>query len=402
MSLSDALQAKLSRLQRGFFSVGILALLLGAFLGLRSPDASAQFMHSYLFAYIYWIAFPLGAMALLMTHHLSGGWWGRPLQRPFEAASRTIVLMALLVIPILLKIHTLYAAWATPGALVDDTVGHFKFIYLQPHAFVIRAIIYFALLILFVAGLSGWSRELDRTGNPALQERMRAFSGPMLVFWSFILTLAMVDWVMSLEPHWFSTIYGMLFIVIDCLAALAGVIFLLTWLWDEEPIKGSMTEKRLIDLGSLLLAFVMLWAYLSFDQFLIIWAGNLKDEIPWYMTRAFGPWGVIAAVLIALHFFVPFFLLLFRGVKRRIARLSKVALWILALTVVDIYWLVCPSFRTPAGAPVGPGIHPSDILAFVGIGGLWLGAFIWQLRRAPLLPLHDPRFEGVLLHEHGD
>jgi hypothetical protein len=402
MSSSEALQSKLARLQRGFLAVGLLALLLGALLGLRNAAASQQFFRSYLFAYVYWMLFPMGSMALLMTHHLTGGWWGRPLQRPFEAATRTLWLMAVLVIPILFRLQVLYP-WTRPGELVDDTVGHFKFMYLQPAAFVHRTIIYFVLLLLIATFFSKWSQEMDRTANPALQDRMRAWSGPAVIVWAFVLTLAMVDWVMSLEPHWFSTIYGMMFIVICCLAALSWAIFLLRMLWDYQPIQGTISDKRFIDLGSLLMAFVMLWAYLSFSQFLIIWAGNLKDEIPWYISRAFGAWGFIAAMLLLLHFFLPFFLLLQRRVKRRVARLSKVAAWMLALSLVDVYWLVVPSFTvSPDGPHVQPRIHPSDIFTVVGIGGLWLGVFFWQLRRAPLLPLHDPRFEGVLLHESGD
>lgn len=226
---------------------------------------------------------------------------------------------------------------------------------------------------------------------------MNVLSGPGLVLWSLIVTAAAIDWVMSLEPRWFSTIYGMIFIVVECLLALSFVIFMLRMLSECEPLKDCVKPKDYVDLGSLMLSFVMLWAYLSFSQFLIIWSGNLKEEIPWYMSRAFGGWAPVAVILIVLHFFVPFFLLLQHGLKRKLRTLSGVAAFMVALTLVDIYWLVVPAYEKS-----GPHIHPLDILAIVGIGGLWVGAYFRELRKMPLLPVHDPRFEGVLEHEHGD
>jgi hypothetical protein len=202
---------------------------------------------------------------------------------------------------------------------------------------------------------------------------------------------------MSLEPHWFSTIYGMLFIVIECLAALAFTLFVLRMVADYEPVKDVVAPKRFNDLGSLMLAFVMLWAYLSFDQLLIIWAGNLKDEIPWYMQRAFGKWAPVGVFLLIFHFAVPFLLLLQRTIKRRVRALAMVAAWVFVLTLVDIYWIVVPSYEVYA-----PRLHLLDIFAVIGIGGIWVAFFVFQLKKLPLLPVHDPRFEGVLSHEHGD
>jgi len=245
--------------------------------------------------------------------------------------------------------------------------------------------------------LNRWSREQDQTGNPALADRMNAISGPGLVFWGFAVSGAAVDWVMSLEPHWYSTIYGLLFIAIEALIGLSFTLFMLRMLSDFPPIKDSVAPSRYNDLGNILLAFVMLWAYLSFSQLLITWAGNLKEEIPWYTQRAFGGWAPVGVSLIVLHFFVPFLLLLQRGVKRRLRVLSIVAGWMIALTLVDIYWIVVPSWEKAA-----PRVHLTDIFAVLGLGGLWVAAFAWQLKKLPLLPLHDPRFEGVLVHEHGD
>jgi hypothetical protein len=187
--------------------------------------------------------------------------------------------------------------------------------------------------------------------------------------------------------------------VVEALAAMAFVIFVLRLLSNTEHIKKIVTASQFNDLGNLMLAFVMLWAYLSFSQFLIIWAGNLKDEIPWYMARAFGGWGALAVFLMIMHFAVPFLLLLQRGVKRQLHILSALTGMMVVLTLVDVYWLVVPGFQSERS---GPRLHPSDILAVIGIGSIWVGTYIWQLKKMPLLPLHDPRFEGVLQHEHGD
>jgi hypothetical protein len=271
--------------------------------------------------------------------------------------------------------------------------------YLTENLFIVRAIIYFAIWLAIVYLLNKWSAEQDTAGNTQMASVLEAFSGPGLILWGIAVTYSAVDWVMSLEPIWFSTIYGMLFMVISALAAMAFVIFVLRLLSNSEPIKDVVTLSQFNDLGNLMLAFVMLWAYLSFSQFLIIWAGNLKDEIPWYMARAFGGWGALAVFLMVMHFAVPFLLLLQRGVKRRLRVLSTLTGMMVALTLVDVYWLVVPAFKNERSAPQ---LHPADFLAVIGIGGIWVGTYIWQLKRMPLLPLHDPRFEGALQHEHGD
>jgi hypothetical protein len=209
----------------------------------------------------------------------------------------------------------------------------------------------------------------------------------------------MIDWVMSLEPRWFSTIYGMIFMIVGALTAMSFMIVNLRRRADQEPYLGTITPQHYNDLGNLMLAFTMLWAYLNFSQFLIIWAGNIHDEIPWYMSRAFGPWAKVAVVLIVLHFALPFLLLLQRNVKRRVERLGRVAGMMMILSMVDVYWLIVPAYE-PDKIQFIPLVL--DILFVALIGALWLGVYFWQLKRMPLLPLHDPRFEGVLHHEHGD
>src|SRR6202046_2975263 len=280
----EQFQPQLDRLQRAALVAGGLGLLVWAIWGsLRGPDAVTGAFQSYLLSYIYWFSIPLGCMALLMMHHLTGGWWGYPIRRLLEAGTRTCLGMAALFLPVLLGVNRLYpwAQWATHKP--TDPSLHFKVMYLTRNFFVMRSVIYFAIWLTLVHFLNKWSAEQDATGNTRLASVLAAFSGPGLILWGISVTYSAIDWVMSIEPLWFSTIYGFLFMIVEALVAMAFVIFVLRLLSDREPLKNIVTASQFNDLGNLMLAFVMLWAYLSFSQFLIIWAGNLKDEIPGYM-----------------------------------------------------------------------------------------------------------------------
>lgn len=362
----------------------------------------SQILHAYLFAYIYWLMIPLGCTAILMMHHLTGGWWGYPIRRLLEAGTRTFGVMALLFVPIVIWMKQIFP-WVNPSEeWSHDPNYHFKLAYLNPNFFIVRAIIYFAILMGLAHFLNKWSREQDSSGDPCLAKYLEGISGPGLILWGMAVSFAMIDWVMSLEPKWFSTIYGMIFMIVAALTAMSFVIFVLRRLTDDErgkQIRETVTPGQFNDLGNLMLAFTMLWAYLSFSQFLIIWSGNIKDEIPWYMTRAFGSWGKLAVVLIVLHFALPFLLLLQRNIKRRVHRLSAVAAMMLILSVVDVYWLMVPAYEKD-GPHLGSLVW--DIFYLVVIGIIWIATYFWQLGKMPLLPLHDPRFEGELQHEHGD
>jgi len=403
MSSSDGNQARMDRAQKRALGLGVLgaiAVVLWGFVDAHRSGAEGwtHFFQSYLFAYVFIVAIPLGCLAILMLHHLTGGSWGLPIRRILEAGSRTLWFMALLVIPVLLGMSRLYP-WMRAGVIPDDAVNAFKRFYLQPGFFITRTVVYFALWVIIAQLLNKWSAEQDRSADLRLKDRMGALSGPGLVIWGLSVSAAAIDWVMSLEPYWSSTIYGMVFMVIMALAGLSFSIFVLRTLSDGPPLKNCVEPKDYNDLGNLILAFTLLWTYMSFSQFLIIWAGNMKDEIPWYLVRAFGGWRGVAVVLLLFHFFLPFFILLHRRFKRKLSTLSLVAGWMLVVTLIDVYWLVVPAFENEQKAP---GLRLMDVCAVVGIGGLWLAAFYGQLKKLPLLPLHDPRFEGVLEHQHGD
>jgi len=391
MTGDEQLAAAIRRCQRRALIVGIVALVVCVIDAFFSP---AQFLRSYLFAYVFWIGFPLGGMAVVMINHLTGGQWGLPIRRTLEAASRTLPLMAVLFIPIILGLPILYR-WAQPAAVALDPVLKYKHPYLNDWGFIARTILYFVVWILWAYFLNRWSAQQDETGDPRLAKRLESFSGPGLVVYGLTITFASVDWVMSLEPRWYSTIYGLLFVVVEVLVAFAFAICVARWLAQYEPLSSYVNPQQFQDLGNLLLTFVMLWAYLSFSQFLIIWSGNLKEEISWFESRARGVWAALAIFLIVFHFFVPFLLLLSRDIKRRAKMLARVSAGLLFISLVDVYWLVVPAFQ-----PSEPGLHLLDFAAPVAIGGIWLAAFCWQLKSRPLVPLHDPNFAEV--YAHGD
>jgi hypothetical protein len=393
MNLPDTARPQIDRVQKRALACGVVGLILTVALGFTNWQ---QFFRSYLVAYVYWMVFAMGCLAILQLHHMTGGRWGLPIRRILEAGTRTIPAMTVLFVPVLFGMSRLYP-WMQADSLGDDPAGNFRRAYLSPHFFIVRAVVYFAIWNLLAGLQNKWSAEQDRTGDPALKQRMSSLAAPGTILWALSWSWAMIDWVMTLEPTWYSSIYGMVFMVIACLAALSFCVVMLRLLNDYEPLRDSYDPARLNDIGNLMLTFTLLWTYMSFAQFLIIWSGNLKQEIPWYMTRAFGRWGVIAAALLVFHFFVPFFILLQRRVKRRLERLSVLAAWMLVITLVDVYWLIVPSIEKS-----GPQIHLLDIFALVGIGGVWFGTYMGQLKKMPLLPLHDPRFEGVLEHQHGD
>lgn len=365
-------------------SVGLALCLLGAFFSRQ------QFFQSYLFAYVFWLGIALGCLGIVMLHNLSGGGWGVVIRRLLESGMNTLPLMALLFLPLLFGLPHLYE-WARPDALAHDALLQHKAAYLNLPFFLIRAALYFALWIGAARVMSRWSEQHDTNADPRIIARLRALSGPGLVIYVLTITFASMDWVMSLEAHWYSTIYGVHFLGGHALAAFAFAILLAGILAQRAPLSGVVAVSHFLDLGNLLLAFVMLWAYFAFSQWLIIWSGNLPEEITWYTHRNSGGWEWITRLLIVGHFFLPFLLLLSRFTKRRAQTLSAVAGVIIVMRLVDIFWYTVPAFH-----PGNFKIHWMDIVAPVGLGGIWLAAFLWQLRRAPLLPLHDPYAREVL------
>jgi len=360
-------------------AVGLLVSLLGAF------TATEQFFRSWLLAYLFWFAISLGALPVLMLHHLVGGKWGFATRRLLESALQTLPLMTVLFVPLVFGLHHLYE-WSHEDVVRQDIILQHKSTYLNVPFFIGRAAFYFAAWLGLAWFLNRWSSEQDRTGDVSIVHRFQRLSGPGLIIYALTITFASTDWVMSLEPHWFSTIYGMMFMVGQTLTALAFVIAILSLLGDAPPLSKFLGADTLNDLGNLLFAFIMLWAYLSFSQYLIIWSGNLPEEIPWYLRRSSGGWQWIAVGLALFHFAIPFFLLLIRRNKRRRQVISGIAIAVVVMRLVDLMWLIVPAHEPSVH------VHWLDIVTLAGIGGLWLAGFSKHLRKRSLLPLGDPEF----------
>jgi len=371
-------------------AAGVVLALLGVWLNL------AQFFRAYLVAYLFWSGLSLGCLALLMLHHIVGGAWGAMIRRVLEAGTRTLPLMVVLFVPLLYGLTTLYS-WSRPEVVAHDVLLQHKSAYLNVPFFVQRAAAYFAIWLIVMFFLNHWSRQQERVaGAPQerpVQRRLRLLSAPGLMLYVLTVTFAAVDWVMSLEPHWYSTLYGVVILVGQMLAALALAIVLITQLAEAPPVSTVLTPQHLHDLGNLLLAFVMLWAYIGFSQFLIIWAGNLPEEVPWYIHRTQGGWEWLGRFVLLLHFGLPFVVLLSRTSKRRTQVLGRLAAGLLVMHLLELFWLVLPAF-----SPSSLAIHWLDVGLPIGMGGLWIAVFVWQLQRRALLPLHDPRLQEVVHH----
>jgi hypothetical protein len=374
------------RLQRTALIAGVVGLVLSAIGWIVTPD---QFFRSYLLGFLYWFGIALGSMAVLMIHHIAGGAWGAVIRRLLESSIATLPLLALLFVPIVLGIHHLFE-WSHAEVVAKDAVLQAKAAYLNTPFFVVRAVVYFAVWILLAALFRRWSLEQDRAADPRVTLRMELLSRGGLVVYGLTVTFAVVDWAMSLEPHWFSTVYGLLMMGGQGLAAFAFVIPLAVLLSRQDNIGRFFAPAQFHDLGNLMLAFLMIWAYMSFSQLIIIWYGNLPEETAWYLHRSQGGWKIVGYGLLVLHFAIPFGLLLSRRLKRTGTQLALVALWLLAMRFVDLFWLVRPIFSPQSALP-----HVLDFTAVIGIGGVWLWFFVGRLAQHPVLAVKDPSLPEI-------
>lgn len=380
----------LSDLQKRALIAGIVFLV-----GLVASAAfnPRQFFQSYLIGWTFWTGVTVGSLALLMLQHLTGGGWGLVIRRALEAATRTLPVMAVLFLPVILGAHSIYHEWTNDEDLANHPVVKFKTPYLNLPFFTIRAVVYFGVWFALAFLLNKWSLAQDRTADNRYTKNMRLLSGPGMVALIFTVTFASIDWYMSLEPEWFSTIYGFIFVASWTLSALAFVIAVMARLSREEPMSRIVAPLHFHDLGKLLLALVMLWAYFAFSQYLIIWSGNLPEEIVYYLHRTHAAWGALIVVIAILHFGAPFLFLLSRDLKRNPRRLVLVAMLIIVMRAIDLLWVLAPAFGHRRWIVV-------DVVALIGFGGLWLALFMWELGKRPLIPINDPQFESTLEQMH--
>ncbi|MBI3848648.1 MAG: hypothetical protein HY292_28775 [Planctomycetes bacterium] len=382
MTGGGALETRLVRIERRALVVGTAGIGLSIVGVLLAP---APFFRAYLVGYLFWLGVSVGCLAILMLQHLVGGSWGLVTRRMLESGARTLPLMALLFLPLLFGIRDLYV-WARPEAVAGNPLLQHKAPYLNVPFFVVRAIVYFTVWIGVATRLDHWSAAEDASPSLPVGRHVRRLSAPGLVLYGLTMSFAAIDWVMSLEPRWFSTVFGVLFVVGQGLGSVAFVIGVAAVLANDPPLSDVIRSSHFHDLGNLLLMFVMLWAYIAFSQFLIIWIADLPGEIPWYLSRARGGWRWIAGALLLFYFAVPFILLLNRGAKRRIGVLASIAGVLLLLRWVDLFWMIAPALDD-----AGPRLHWLDGVVPVAIGGLWIALYTRRLRGRPILPPNDSR-----------
>jgi len=381
--------AGLAGIRRAALVIGVVALAASALGGMNDP---AQFFRSYLVAFIYWLSIALGCFAIAMLHHLSGGAWGLMIRRILEAASRTLPFLALMFVPLLFGLSHLYH-WARPEELQADPLLQHQSAYLNPRFFAARTLLYFLIWIGFALAINRMSLRQDAGREPRLARRMQLASAPGLALYCLTATFAAIDWLMSLDSHWSSSIYGFYFVGGQAVSALAFVILVTLFLSRRPPLQDVLRPVHFHDYGKLLLTFVVLWAYFAVSQLIIIWQGNLAEEITWYQGRLQGGWSGVSIFLAAAHFGLPFLLLLSRDLKRDVGRLASIAALLLVMRWVDLFWLAAPAF-----SPYRVRIHWLDLALPVALGGLWVAAFVTELGKRSLLPLHDPALAEARAH----
>ncbi len=364
----------------------LAASIVGGFFG------PGDFFHAWLIGFLFWLGLVLGSMGFLMMQYLTRGAWGIVTQRVFEAASRTLPIIALFFVPLAFGMPQLYD-WANPERVRSNQLLQHRAGYMNPAMFLIRTVVYFAVWITFSYFLNRWSAEEDEAAA-GQRHRLARLSAAGLIVYVFTITFAAVDWAASLETNFYSTIWGFLFVASQGLIAIAFSIFALWLLGKAEPMSQVLRPSHFHDLGKLMLMMLMLWAYFSFSQLLIIWSGDLPHEISYYLPRFATSWGWLGAALIVVQFLIPFLLLLNEPLKRNAALLSGVVVIVLVMQYMDVVWFILPGYHKE-------GFHMSwlAVVAPLAMGAFWVSAFLRQLARRPLIPVNAPDLEEALIHE---
>lgn len=391
----DEMKPSLDRLLRLALITGLVAglmYLLGFFIA-----GPFLFFQTYLIAFMFCLEFSLGALVLFLLYLLVNGGWGMIIRRVVEAASRTIWVMALLFIPLLFGLVYLYP-WARPEVVAADALLAHKTPYLNIPFFIVRALIYFAVWIFLSFKIGEWARSPEYFTSLNHRRRLQRMAAIGLILAVITITFASVDWMMSLQHDWYSSIYGLLILTGQILGALAFALLLTPRLARFQPLSDIITRRHYRDLGAIMFSIVIFWAYIAYSQYVIIWAGNLPFEVTWYLNRSGGGWAWVGILIIVIQFVVPFLALLSVNAKRNPRVLMGVGGVIIGMRLVDYFWHVAPAFR--------PGtlyIHWLDLAAPLALGAIWVAAFTWHFRRTPLLlppeqeaPRVEPQQEGFI------
>jgi hypothetical protein len=385
---------------------GLLSIII-LVIAVIFPEQREQALRSWLLGFIFWGGIGIGCLGVLILQYLTGGAWGVVTRRILEAGSRTIPVLFILFLPILIGMTDLYE-WTHLLDDPNDKIIQDRKPYLSVFWFMFRTVLYFFLWYLMAYFLNKWSLQQDSANNYDEAAKpladMGKFSGPTMVFFVLVVSFAAIDWVMTLDPHWYSTMWGFLFVAGWGLSCFCFVVAILAFLSDKAPMNRVVGKRHFHDLGKLMLALVMVWAYFNFSQFLIIWSGNIPEETTWYLSRGRGAWYVIGILLILFHFAFPFLVLLTRDIKLRAKWLATLAVFILVLRLVDMYYLIGP---TPRISTHGKSLEFfasfswMDIVAPLAVGGIWLWYFFGELMKRPLVPINDPYLANAIEHGKG-
>ena len=380
------------RSQQMALVVGVAGLAVGVLLALI---AGSDFFESYLYAFLFWIGLPLGCLVLLLTNHLAGGPWGALIQRPLEAGASLLPLMALFFIPLVFATGGLYL-WTDAVYLEAHPSVAWKSWYLNTPFWIVRAAIYFLTWILIARSYlrNSAQQDEDAADGGRLGYQMKSRAGLSIIMYVMTMTLAAVDWGMSLTPVWWSGIYGVIFMISQAITAIAFIIGVMAIVAARnERVNALLTAKRLQDLGNFLMAFTVFWAYTSISQLIILWSNNVVETNTWYVLR-FGPgWSIVGLFLLFFGFFAPFLVLLSRWVKRKRRALVLVSMWAIVVQLTNMFFFIIPTYGRS-----GFALRPLDIILIVGIGGLVLFFFLRSLASRPVLPVNDPRLANAEGH----
>jgi hypothetical protein len=390
-SINSALVLRWEKWSLGVGCLAVAICILGALFG--NPE---QFFCAYFAAYVFFLGIALGGMAILMVSHMTGGAWGYLIRRILEAQMKTLPLLALLFIPLAFGIKYLYL-WAQPTQLATDAKLHEQHFYLNPTFFLWRALVYFVIWLLIALGLSVRSRRQDRTGDASLPWKFQRMSEVGLVLYGTTIHFAAFDWLETLQPNYHSTIFPFLIAAGQLLSAQAFVLIILVCLSLRTEAAEVVSTRALIDLGNILLAFLIIWAYMLWFQFMLGWIADMPTDVLWFSPRTEGGWKWVTWALCILQFGVPLFLLLMRSVKSNPKILVRVAGIVLFMQLVFAFYLVIPPFRAPS-----LGQHWMELLTPFALGGIWLAYFLDRLRRQPVLALNDPNRESAVHLRHLD
>ncbi|TNE50600.1 MAG: hypothetical protein EP343_07895 [Deltaproteobacteria bacterium] len=383
--------------------IGIVAL--GITISMGSKDHSFVYFGSYMVSFLFFLTIALGGLFFVLIHFAAKAGWSTVIRRLAEAVMGTIPLFALLTIPLLIGgehngLHTLFHHWMDKAAVAKDPILQGKSAYLNTGFFFARAIFYFGFWILCSQWYLRNSIKQDTVGGEAITRKLQFWSPMGIMFFALSVTFAGFDWVMSIDPHWYSTIFGV-YIFAGCVVSLHATVALITIaLRSSGYLKNVVTVEHDQDVGKMIFAFTVFWSYIAFSQFMLIWYANIPEETKWFQYRLFGEWQPLTIALALGHFVVPFFFLMSRHIKRNPVTLAFGALWMLTFHLVDLYWLIMPTLYHHGHKH----FHKQDLvflgLSFVGIGALFFAGFTWWLGRSSLVPKQDPRLPESLSFEN--